>query len=406
VSNSQLLHDAWTDYHATQSRLRAEMEISNAFIGNPDQRARAYHGLIEAYAMAYNMVIAPVLNHPRVQTHTSWNTQIFTLGQNCADGWYGSLLLDGRQTYKLTGRLGAVKITLMQVFGNMLGQPDAHEIAEHDFASFSVDANGRYEVTISATKQPGNWIALNPDSHFNFILLRRFIGDWFDDVGEMTIAPVAGSPRLDEHSDEAMAERIRLASGFAVYLVREWNIKLYDLFIAKAGGKNRLGYFGGNTISDLAGSPANNYTLGIAEIAPDEAIIVEQEVPDAAYWSWQIGDVWTKGLDIMNYQTDINMNRAVIDADGRFRAVIAPRDPGVPNWLNSRGFTEININGRNYRERGEKRIAAPTMKTVKFDDLHRHLPKGTPRITPAERAAALERRRRGYLRLYDNAGPR
>ena len=50
-------------------------------------------------------------------------------------------------------------------------------------------------------------------------------------------------------------------------------------------------------------------------------------------------------VDWMNHQSSLNGFQARRDADGKFRAVIARRDPHAPNWLDTggrrRGFIVI-----------------------------------------------------------------
>jgi hypothetical protein len=376
------------------------IEATPRFREQPGHRAQAIYSLIEAQAMAYNMAIAPRLNHPRIWTATSWNTYLFTLGQEAPDSLYGFLLLDGRRTYTLRGPIGDIRILLLQVYSRMLGQTESRLLGNHDVSSFAA-ADGTFEVTLSAERgKAAHWIPLSAGSDPNFVLLRRFYGDWYDDMGSLEITMQDAADDYDESSEAALARRIEIAADYVAYLVRNWTIGLHDFYIQKAGGKNRFAYIGGETIVDLAGSPSTHYGLAVAEVAADEAVIVEQAVPVCAYWSFQLGDVWSKSLDFMHRQTDLNMRRAVIDSDGRFRAVISQRDPGVPNWMDPMGRPEVTVVSRNYREQGH--IDGPTMKTVKFSDLRRYLPADTATITPEQRAKNLEYRRRGYLRLYDH----
>lgn len=391
--------EAWTLWQSSIEAMREHIEATSRFREQADHRAQAIYSLIEAQAMAYNMVIAPRLNHPRIWTATSWNTYLFTLGQEAPDSLYGFLLLDGRGTYTVRGRIGDIRIMLMQVYSHMLGQTESVPMGNHDFASFALP-DGTFEVTLSAERGDAkHWIPLFAGPDPNFILLRRFYGDWYDDMGSLEITMHGDAEGYDEASESALARRIEIAAGFVSYLVRNWTIGLHDFYIKTAGGRNRFAYIGGETIINVGGSPSTHYGLAVAEVAPDEAVIVEQAVPECAYWSFQLGDVWSKSLDFMHQQTDINMHRAVIDTDGRFRAVISQRDPGIPNWMDPMGRPEVTVVSRNYREQGQ--IEGPILKTVKMAELRKHLPADTATITPDERARNLERRRRGYLRLYD-----
>jgi hypothetical protein len=102
-------------------------------------------------------------------------------------------------------------------------------------------------------------------------------------------------------------------------------------------------------------------------------VIVEQELPNSAYWGFQLGDVWSRPIEPMHRQSDINGRRAVVDADGRVRAVISQPDPGVPNWMDPGGRTEVVIVTRNYRE--ISRVDAPTVTAVKRAELRHTYPR-------------------------------
>jgi hypothetical protein len=68
-----------------------------------------------------------------------------------------------------------------------------------------------------------------------------------------------------------------------------------------------------------------------------EALVVCCDVPDARYWAFQLCDSWFRSLDYANHQTSLNGAQLRLDADGRVRVVVASRDPGVANWLDTCG---------------------------------------------------------------------
>jgi hypothetical protein len=70
---------------------------------------------------------------------------------------------------------------------------------------------------------------------------------------------------------------------------------------------------GSQIACDTAGSPSTVYTWGIFDIQEDEALILEYDEPQATFWSLQVQDVWTKPINYLDHQSDINQKRAVID---------------------------------------------------------------------------------------------
>ena len=93
----------------------------------------------------------------------------------------------------------------------------------------------------------------------------------------------------------------------------------------------------------------------------------------------------------------MNGQQAHIDTDGRFRAVVSRRDPGVPNWLDTICWDVGIILLRWYRAEQKQAI---TTKTVHIDDVRKHLPVDTPTVTSDERKLKVEQRRRAVMRWY------
>ena len=402
-STSPVLTQAWDKYYKKIDELRQKIEATNRFKTRPEHRAEAYHALMEAQAMAYVQIPAVRMNNPRVYTHTACNTTIFTLGQNCSDALYSLFALHGKQTYRVNIRKGDIKVMLFQTYNHHHGHPDCKQMSNHDvYRDFTPNANGSYEIIFSATQHEGNWIPLSAESGYHFIQLRRFYADWFDDMGTAEIEMLGEFEGYEPASEEAMAERIEAAIYFVEYMVDDWCIELYRYYIKRCGGKNKVGYVPGKEMSHLLGSPSTTYTFIVGDCQPDEAIIVEMAPPKSPYWGWQLGTVWSKPMEIVFNQCDVNMHRIVVDADGKCRTVIAHTDPGVANWLGLIcGSTEYILVGRNYNEQGTP--AAPaTMRIVKLAELQSHLPKDTRRVTAEERKQALLYRANGNKRLFDN----
>lgn len=399
ATRTAALDAAWKHYEQAVADARAALLATPRFRDRPDHRAQAYAALAEAQAMAYNFAVGPRLDAPQVNTH-SWFSYFYTLGGTSPDFYYGTLFLDGKRTYKISGRFGDLKLILMQAFSHLMGDPRSKMLTNADFSTFDVEPDGSFAAIASANRHEGNWIPLDPGSDCNFFFIRRAIADWYGDRGRLDVEVLDGPIASSELDEEAMAHRIVLAGDFLRFLIVKWTIGIYDLYLARNGGKkNVLCVAAGESIaSDLVGSPSTNYFWGVYEIGADEALIIDCEVPDAGYWALQAFDVWCRPYDFVHRQTDVNMSRAVIDGDGHYRAVVSLADPGVANWLDPAGRREGTITGRNYHSR--RMPSAPLTKVVKLAELRQHLPPDTQYVTADQRRQALEYRRRGYATMY------
>lgn len=402
ITASPQLNEAWFAYHAALDEMRQQMEATPRFQQTPQHRAKAYHTLMEMQAMAYNFAIAPRMLHPRIFVNCGWSTDMYTLGQNGQDFLYGVAFVDGAQTYRLKGRMGDISLFLLQTLNGLFGEPDVKVDGNYDWADFKVDDDGCFEVILSPQRHDGNWIRLNPEIGFQFMLIRRALPRWDGDPGELSLERISELPQDhydgDEFDEAAMAARIRRATLFVRYLTHDFNVNLYDMYFAQAGGKkNVMGLLPG-TVTSQVGSPTSNYAMGVFELKDDEALVIEMDqVPNGVYWSFQLGDVWSRSLNFSSRQSSLNNWESAVDGDGKLRIVVSLRDPGVNNWLDPCGRVEGTVVFRNYRATSSP---VPTSRLVKFAELERLLPAGTKRVSAQEREAAMERRRQAMLKLY------
>ena len=73
------------------------------------------------------------------------------------------------------------------------------------------------------------------------------------------------------------------------------------------------------------------------DLADDEALVVEVMPPACEYWMIALHNHWMETLDYVHHQSTLNCHSAQLEPDGSVRFVVAHRDPGVPNWLDTAG---------------------------------------------------------------------
>lgn len=146
-------------------------------------------------------------------------------------------------------------------------------------------------------------------------------------------------------------------------------------------------------IVSLGGLPQQAYYDGIHEISDDETLIIETDLPgECRYWQALVADDRFCTVDWVNRQSSLNDTQAHIDSDGRFRAVVSARDPGVPNWLDKANLPWGIIQLRWNRASDHP---DPTMRKVPLAEIRRHLPDDTPVVSAEERDRLLALRRQG-----------
>ena len=85
----------------------------------------------------------------------------------------------------------------------------------------------------------------------------------------------------------------------------------------------------------------NIYAGGVYVLTPDEALIIENEIPvEPMYIGMHLANFWGESFDYANRITSLNGMQSERSSDGLLRYVVAHRDPGVPNWLDTTGHPE------------------------------------------------------------------
>ena len=117
--------------------------------------------------------------------------------------------------------------------------------------------------------------------------------------------------------------------------------------------------------------------------------------PPARLWSVQwLSDPWYENPDMINRFSGVTSGEAYVNADGRVRVVFAPRDPGVPNWLETTGYPRgLFVTRWIWCKEGP-----PTeLEVVPLAQLRRHLPADTPVVNPEDRAERRAQRRTHFV---------
>ena len=141
------------------------------------------------------------------------------------------------------------------------------------------------------------------------------------------------------------------------------------------------------------GLSAARYSFNFWDLAPDEAIFVEADVPHADYWALQLYRMGTFELtDPTGRLCSHNHRQTTLSADGRIRAVISPVDVGAANWLDTGARATGLCTFRWFWPHDD---TAPTIESrvVPIDELDAVMGAATPRVTPDQRRAELAARR-------------
>ena len=354
-------------------------------------RADIYRQTMTSLSYAYFMYFHADAQHP--DWAPLWNP-VYTLQPN-PDDIYIQSPIRGDLTYRVSGNRGTCKILSFTTQAALSGTyddppvPNGHN--EVDADDLGIGLGEDFEIVFSAQRPDGYsgmWSPIAPNAGGMFVRYRMY--DWENETDPVLaiecLGPVPPKPRL---SPEEILHRIGEMGKFPGRKTKQY-FRLQNA-IRDAAGFNVF-----QPVRMPGALVKQTYWPACFQFEPDEALIIETEIPDhAPYWNVQLNDPLFNALEYVYRLSSTNGAMAKLSSDGRFRAVISLEDPGVPNWLDPAGYTEGGIYGRWYDCSSEP---VPTLTKVKLADLRSHMPADTPVITPAQRADELRRRVRACQR--------
>jgi len=298
-----------------------------------------------------------------------------------------------------------------------------------DISKLQVEPDGSFEILLAPQRPEGytgNFIptkrvrrSKQPDGTTveveyvaRYLSGRELFHDWErEEALDLHIARLgfegAHPPNLDPPTAAAQMKRVAEIVKNQMYFWNEFYAVTLETYEDMDGDgkrfmpRNDLNAPNFASIRTGGGQSTNLYAGGVYELGPDEALIVEERIPvPPAYIGFQLSNLWGESLDYANRTTSLNGFQSERDADGALRYVIAHRDPGVPNWLDTTELPEGFLSIRwTY---SEKPSELPTVKTTKvpFDAIRQHLPAGVRTVSPEERREQIRIRQEHVQRRF------
>ena len=313
------------------------------------------------------------------------NDLITKWGGPNVDNVYRHARIDPSRTYRISGRMNSCEdfiIAMRAGFMHMTKSGTKREVSASDLG---IGEGDEFEIILSATPHPGRWIPIDPDVVMASI--REYYWDWRPAEPAMFVIECLDAPPTTDPTERiGPAAELRDAATAVESSIAYWNDYL------RRHRAELVDNVLGAPFKNPGGLDAATYGFGFYNLGPDEALYIESEIPDARYWGFQLASLaWFESLEFANRVTSLNHEQATVSPDGRVRVVIAHRDPGVPNWLDTEGRRAGLVT---YRWFWSPTAPHPTSTVVTLNRLRDVMPPETPYISPADRAAEIEQRRR------------
>ena len=294
-------------------------------------------------------------DHPFLQSGTGPFTK---MGLDNPDTLYFGTRVQAGRDYVVTGTRGTTTDLSFQLLGGEYTDaavPDSE--TAFDDRQLDVGADGEFQ-----------W-RFTPKTNAQLVI-REVYNDWSAQRGKVAIARVdtAGTapPPLN---NELIEKRFAVAGKQLVQRIKTWlqfpqwfymNIPVNTMVAPRL----------------TPGGLATQYSsAGHFELTPDQALVITLPATDAPYLGFQLGSLWYVSLDYINHQSSLNGTQAQVDADGKIRIVVADRNPGVTNWVETLGHRKGFLQFRWQRVSRELTEAdGPTVELIDIDDVAGYLP--------------------------------
>lgn len=376
------MHGPWSEFAHAIDAAAAHVQRTGDSSRVRDDGVAYLAGLVEVALQQQLHGADP--DHPRFVANPNATAK---WGAENADNRYLWAPLRPDATYRVRGHRGTSFELLFEVKEGFMQLGAPRNFAARVASELQIDANGDFELWLGGPERAGNWLPIDPDARW--LLVREYFLDWeHERPAQLAIERVdADAPPPREAA--SITAQLREAASWIDGTLRFWNEWVASIRAAHEPGRI---------------VPARRYEGGADDILygndwfqwrDGEALVVSCDVPDARYWQFQLCDSWFRSLDYANRQTSLNAAQLQRDDDGRVRIVVASRDPGVANWLDTTGLVEGVFQ---YRFIWARTTPQPTAQLVPFDRLRDFLPTDTRRVTPAQRREAVAVRRRHVAR--------
>jgi hypothetical protein len=313
--------------------------------------------------------------------------QLLNVGQPNADTVYRSTRITPGGSYRLRGVQGSLnqfKISQVIPRNAETGAGRAHL----DLNAVPVDAEGKFDILVSPTRPEtytGEWWELGP--HAMRLMVRMVSSDW-----ENERAPSLSIERLDRPVARPRPEAAELEKRLrALPPFVDMMALMFVDHVQQLRDEDYINKFKIFDVSMMGGLVGQFYYEGAYELADDEALIIEVKEPQVCpYRSLILTNEIYETTDWYNNHSSLNGAQAPADADGVLRIVVAARDPGVLNWLDTAGYNKGLIQGR-WTDCDAQPV--PEIRKVALADVAALLPPETRKVAPAERDEIVRARR-------------
>jgi hypothetical protein len=266
------------------------------------------------------------------------------LGDN-PDAHYFFTVLRGDRRFRIRGNTAGAVYTSFTFQGADTNAAAGITAARND-TQFDVAEDGSYELVVGPGASGRNGVPL--DAKTVSVTTRHY----FENALSAQLDPALRVPLAIEPldavgpppplTDAESARRLRAAARF---------FRASTLDMPPRDPKTQPAWV--STTPNVLGAPAvqggrddvsawhavdNAYSMGPYVLAPDQALVMTGRLPKCTFANVVLWNRWMASYEYRHgRRISLNRKQMELEPDGSYRIVVAHRDPGVPNWLDTEG---------------------------------------------------------------------
>lgn len=291
-----------------------------------------------------------------------------------ADAIYYDASVEAGRRYRVRGEMnGAVYVSITVEIGTQDGAMASQTGGVLNDNDFDVDRNGRFEIRLGGSETGRNQLPLPEGA--SRITTRHYFEETTYAAADPAREPrmhiaAEGDPEPPPRPHDAsvsagirrVAEFVRSRTLGQPPMANNDNPPFVSIVPNQFPPPVTPGEFG------LAAFDAA-YSMAPYVIGPDDALILRGRWPKCRCANVSLWNRHMQTYDYANRCVSLNRVQTEVDDDGRFSIVLAHRDPGVPNWLDTEGRPFGLVFWRFMLHEGE--IETPSATVVPFDQIAR-----------------------------------
>ncbi|MBU2652209.1 MAG: DUF1214 domain-containing protein [Bacteroidetes bacterium] len=287
------------------------------------------------------------------------------MGADNPDNHYFNAQISGQFEYRIWGKRNSIHyLGFFTQYGNYGTTGGMAPCGKIEDSGLILEDDGSFEIILSREPKGKNWLKTEEDT--SLVIVRQTFLDHAHEVpAEFVIENLDGRKHPEPLSPVALDEGLKTASLFvagAPLLFARWahGFKKHP---------NTLPLFDPEVSNSAGGDASILYHHSYWKLDPDEALVIKVKPPACDSWNFQLNNYWMESLDYRYFTISVNKAEASYAADGSVQVVVAHKDPGLPNWINTCGHREGTMCWRWYRLKNGESPVEPSCKVMKLSDI-------------------------------------